>query len=172
MQKDQTSPIEEIMPDAEEPATSGDERLAELEAQLAEQQAAVLYARAEGENIRRRAAEDIDKARKFALEKFSGELLAVKDSLEAALNVDSATLESYKNGVELTLKQLSAVFEKFHVTEINPAGEKFDPNLHQAISMLESDAEPNTVINVLQKGYLLNERVLRPALVMVAKAKD
>jgi molecular chaperone GrpE len=173
MQKDQTSPIEEeIMPDAEEAASGSDDRLAELEAQLAEQQAAVLYARAEGENIRRRAAEDIDKARKFALEKFSGELLAVKDSLEAALNIDSATLESYKNGVELTLKQLGAVFEKFHVTEINPAGEKFDPNLHQAISMLESDAEPNTVINVLQKGYLLNERVLRPALVMVAKAKD
>jgi molecular chaperone GrpE len=172
MQKDQTSPIEEIMPDAEEAASSSDDRLAELEAQLAEQQAAVLYARAEGENIRRRAAEDIDKARKFALEKFSGELLAVKDSLEAAINIDSVTLESYKDGVELTLKQLGAVFEKFHVAEINPAGEKFDPNLHQAISMLESDAEPNTVINVLQKGYLLNERVLRPALVMVAKAKD
>lgn len=169
---------EEQMPQTEEPTSNGDEpilsseqRIAELEAQLAEQQAAVLYAKAEGENIRRRAMEDIDKARKFALEKFSGELLAVKDSLEAALNVDTATLESYKDGVELTLKQLATVFEKFHVAEVNPIGEKFDPNKHQAISMLPSDAEPNTVITVLQKGYTLNERVLRPALVMVAQAK-
>ena len=156
---------------AAETAATPEERIAELEAQLAEQQAAVLYAKAEGENIRRRAMEDLDKARKFALEKFSGELLAVKDSLEAALGVDNATLESYRDGVELTLKQLTSVFEKFHVSEINPVGEKFDPNKHQAISTVESDAEPNTVINVLQKGYLLNDRVLRPALVMVAKAK-
>ena len=169
---------EEQMPQAEGPTMNGDEsvltdeqRIAELEAQLAEQQAAVLYAKAEGENIRRRAMEDIDKARKFALEKFSGELLAVKDSLEAALNVEVATLESYKDGVELTLKQLTAVFDKFHVAAIDPLGEKFDPNKHQAISMLPSDAEPNTVINVLQKGYTLNDRVLRPALVMVAQAK-
>ena len=156
---------------AAETAATPEERIAELEAQLAEQQAAVLYAKAEGENVRRRAMEDMDKARKFALEKFSGELLAVKDSLEAALGVDNATLESYRDGVELTLKQLTSVFEKFHVSEINPVGEKFDPNKHQAISTVESDAEPNTVINVLQKGYLLNDRVLRPALVMVAKAK-
>src|SRR4051812_23341304 len=102
-----------------------DDRIAKLEAQLAEQQAAVLYVKAESENIRRRALDDIDKARKFALEKFSGELLAVKDSLEAALNVGSATLESYKDGVELTMKQLSGVFEKFNIAEINPVGEKF-----------------------------------------------
>ncbi|MEZ0232021.1 MAG: nucleotide exchange factor GrpE [Methylophilaceae bacterium] len=152
-------------------AGSLDERFAELEAQIAEQQAAVLYAKAEGENIRRRAADDIDKARKFALEKFSGELLAVKDSLDAALGVESATVESYKNGVELTVKQLSSVFEKFHIVEINPLHEKFDPNKHQAISTVESDVEPNSVISVLQKGYTLNDRVLRPALVMVAKAK-
>jgi len=142
-----------------------------LEAQLAEAQAAVLYAKAEGENIRRRAMDDIDKARKFAVERFSGEILTVKDSLEAALNVGNATVESYKNGVELTLKQLAAVFEKFNIGEINPVGEKFDAHKHQAISALESDAEANTVISVLQKGYTLNERVLRPALVMVAKAK-
>lgn len=144
--------------------------------QLAERKAqehydAWMYAKAEGENIRRRAMDDIDKARKYALEKFSGELLAVKDSLEAAINVENATLESYRDGVELTLKQLTSVFEKFNLTEINPVGEKFDPNQHQAISTVESDAEPNTVTSVLQKGYLLNERVLRPALVMVAKAK-
>src|SRR5664279_3599255 len=136
-----------------------------LEAQLAEAQAAVLYAKAEGENIRRRAMEDIDKARKFALERFSGEILAVKDSLEAALSVGNATLESYKNGVELTLKQLDAIFEKFNLAEINPVGEKYDAHKYQAIRMVESDAEPNTVISVLQKGYTLNDRVLRPALV-------
>lgn len=173
MQEDQTPPSDTTaeQPGATEPVASPAERIAELEAQLAEQQAAVLYAKAEGENIRRRATDDIDKARKFALEKFSGELLAVKDSLEAALNIENATLESYKNGVELTLKQLSAVFEKFNLAEINPVGEKFDPHKHQAISAIEADAEPNTVVSVLQKGYVLNERVLRPALVMVAKAK-
>lgn len=171
MQEDQTPQTDETMSAETQPA-GGEDRIAELEAQLAEQQAAVLYAKAEGENIRRRAMEDVDKARKFALEKFSGELLAVKDSLEAALGVESATLESYRDGVELTLKQLVSVFEKFHVSEINPVGEKFDPNKHQAISMVEADAEPNTVVNVLQKGYLLNDRVLRPALVMVAKARD
>jgi molecular chaperone GrpE len=150
---------------------SPEKRIAELEAQLAEQQAQVLYVKAEGENIRRRAAEDIDKARKFALEKFSGELLAVKDSLDAALAVENATLESFKNGVDLTAKQLLNVFEKFNILQIDPVGEKFDPNKHQAIGMVEADQEPNTVVSVLQKGYSLNERVLRPALVMVAKAK-
>ncbi len=146
-------------------------RISELEAQLVEAQAAVLYVKAEGENIRRRAGDDIEKARKFALEKFSGELLAVKDSLDGALAVENATIDSYKDGVELTAKQLLSVFEKFNIAEVNPVGEKFDPNKHQAISMLPSDAEPNTVITVLQKGYTLNERVLRPALVMVAQSK-
>ena len=162
------------LPPAEsaETANSAEDRIAELEAQLAEQQAAVLYAKAEGENIRRRAADDIDKARKYALEKFSGELLAVKDSLEAALNVGTASLESYKDGIELTAKQLTTVFEKFNIAEINPVGEKFDPNKHQAISAVEAEGEPNSVLSVLQKGYTLNERVLRPALVMVVKAKS
>ncbi len=146
-----------------------EEKIAELEAALEEAKASVLYVKAEGENIRRRAMDDIDKARKFALEKFSNELLAVKDSLDAALNVGNADVESYKNGVELTVKQLGAVFEKFNIAEINPIGEKFDPNKHQAISMLENGGEPNTVTQVLQKGYTLNDRVLRPALVMVAK---
>ena len=150
---------------------SAEDRIAELEAQLAEQQAAVLYAKAEGENIRRRASDDIDKARKYALEKSSGELLAVKDSLDAALGVANATVESYKDGVELTSKQLLSVFEKFNIAEVNPVGEKFDPNKHQAISAIEAEGEPNTVHSVLQKGYTLNERVLRPALVMVVKAK-
>ena len=154
----------EVMPGLEE-------MLKEAERKAQEHYDAWKYAKAESENIRRRALEDIDKARKFALEKFSSELLAVKDSLEAALNVESATIESYKSGVELTLKQLSSVFEKFNVAEVHPAGEKFDPHRHQAISMVEAEAEPNTVVQVLQKGYTLHDRVLRPALVMVAKPK-
>ena len=158
----------EAMTEATEAQTSED-RIAALEAALEEAKASVLYVKAEGENIRRRAFDDIDKARKFALEKFSGELLAVKDSLDAALNVGNADVTSYKNGVELTVKQLSAVFEKFNIAEINPLGEKFDPHKHQAIGMLENSGEPNTVTSVLQKGYTLNDRVLRPALVMVAK---
>lgn len=153
-------------PEAE---TSTENRIAELEAALDEAKASVLYIKAEGENIRRRALDDIDKARKFALEKFSNELLAVKDSLDAALLIEAADVQSYKDGVELTTKQLASVFEKFNIAEINPVGEKFDPNKHQAISMLENSGEPNTVTSVLQKGYTLNDRVLRPALVMVAK---
>ena len=150
-------------------AASSEERIAELEAQLVEAQAAVLYTKAEGENIRRRAMDDIEKARKFALEKFSNELLAVKDSLDAALLIEATEVQSYKDGVDLTAKQLASVFDKFNIAEINPVGDKFDPNKHQAISMLENSGEPNTVTSVLQKGYTLNDRVLRPALVMVAK---
>ena len=146
-------------------------RIAELEASLEEAKAQVLYVKAEGENIRRRSAEDIDKARKFALEKFSGELLAVKDSLDAALAIESTDVASYKNGVELTAKQLLSVLEKFNIAEVNPVNEKFDPNKHQAISAVPSELEPNTVVTVLQKGYTLNDRVLRPALVMVSQAK-
>ncbi|MGB5011077.1 MAG: nucleotide exchange factor GrpE, partial [Candidatus Dechloromonas phosphoritropha] len=118
------------------------------------------------------AQEDISKAHKFAVEKFAGELLAVKDSLEAALAVPEQTVESFKAGVELTLKQLVSAFEKNALTEVNPAGEKFDPHRHQAIGMVDSEQEANTVVTVLQKGYLIAERVLRPALVMVAKPKS
>jgi len=148
-----------------------EEMLQAAERKAQEHYDAWMYAKAESENIRRRAHDDTEKARKFALEKFSSELLAVKDSLEAALTVESATLESYKSGVELTLKQLVSVFEKFNVTEMNPSGEKFDPHKHQAISLVEAEAEPNTVVQVLQKGYTLHDRVLRPALVMVAKPR-
>ncbi|MBU3735760.1 MAG: nucleotide exchange factor GrpE [Methylobacterium sp.] len=146
--------------------------LKEAERQAREHYDAWMYAKAESENIRRRAHEDTDKARKFALEKFSGELLAVKDSLEAALNVETSDIAGYKSGIELTHKQLASVFEKFSIAEVHPLGEKFDPHKHQAISMVEADAEPNTVVQVLQKGYTLHERVLRPALVMVAKPKN
>jgi molecular chaperone GrpE len=160
----ETAPQIEIMPSLEELL-----KTAELKAQ--EHYDAWMYAKAEAENIRRRAHDDTDKARKFALEKFSGELLAVKDSLDAALSVETADVAAYRNGVELTQKQLASVFEKFNIAEVHPMGEKFDPHQHQAISMVEADAEPNTVVQVLQKGYTLHERVLRPALVMVAKSK-
>lgn len=170
MQQDQDSNQTEQDVSIETPAgTSPEAKIAELEAALEEAKASVLYIKAEGENIRRRAMDDIDKARKFALEKFSNELLAVKDSLDAALLIEATEVQSYKDGVELTAKQLASVFDKFNIAEINPLGEKFDPNKHQAISMLENSGEPNTVTQVLQKGYTLNDRVLRPALVMVAK---
>ena len=131
-----------------------------------------LRARAEADNIRKRAQTEIAAAHKFAVESFASELLAVKDSLEAALNAENASVESMKSGVELTLKQLQSVFQKFSLSEIDPAGQKFDPHRHQAITMVESDAESNTVVQVLQKGYLLHDRVIRPALVTVAKAKN
>jgi len=142
------------------------------ELQAAEHHDAWLRAKAETENMRRRAVEDVDKARKFAVETFASELLAVKDSLEAALAVESPSVDNMKDGVELTLKQLTAAFAKFNLNDIDPLGEKFDPHQHQAIQVVESDQPANTVVTVLQKGYRLNERTLRPALVMVAKGKD
>ncbi len=146
--------------------------LRQLELQSQEHHDAWLRAKAETENVRRRGAEDAEKARKFAVERFAGELLAVKDSLEAALATgDTASLESLKSGVELTLKQLASVFEKNSVIEVNPLNQKFDPNTHQAIGMVDGEGEPNSVAQVLQKGYLLNDRVLRPAMVMVTKPK-
>jgi molecular chaperone GrpE len=149
-----------------------EEQFRQLELQAAEHHDAWLRAKAEGENIRRRAQEDISKAHKFAVERFAGELLAVKDSLEAALAVPEQTVDSFKSGVELTLKQLVSAFEKNALTEVNPTGEKFDPHRHQAIGMVDSEQEANTVVTVLQKGYLIADRVLRPALVMVAKPKS
>ena len=168
MQADESNQNQEEQLEAASEATP-EEKIAELEAELVESKASVLYVKAEGENIRRRAMDDIDKARKFALEKFSNELLAVKDSLDAAVIIEATDVQSYKDGIEITIKQLAGVFEKFNIAEINPMGDKFDPNKHQAISMLEGAGEPNTVTTVLQKGYTLNDRVLRPALVMVAK---
>ena len=148
------------------------EQLRQTELKAAEHHDAWLRAKAETENVRRRAQDDIAKAGKFAADKFAQAMLPVKDSLEAALATETPSVESLKSGSELTLKQLVAAFEKSNLREINPLGEKFDPNVHQAISMLESDQEPNTVVTVLQKGYLLADRVLRPALVIVAKAKS
>ncbi len=149
-----------------------EEQLRDLELKATEHHDAWLRAKAETENVRRRAQEDIAKAHKFGIEKFAGELLAVKDSLEAALASDKQTVEDLRSGVELTLKQLIAAFDRSGLKEINPAGEKFDPHQHQAMGMVEAEQEANTVVHVLQKGYLIAERVLRPALVMVAKGKD
>ncbi|MCO6426481.1 nucleotide exchange factor GrpE [Nitrosomonas communis] len=155
----------EIMPSLEE-------LLKEAELNAAEHHDAWLRAKAEAENIRKRAQADIANAHKYAIEKFSTELLAVMDSLEAALAVENATLENFKNGVELTQKQLAAVFEKFNIKVINPDGEKFDPHQHQAMCMVESELAPNTVTQVLQRGYMLHDRVIRPAMVAVSKGKD
>ena len=144
-------------------------RKAELEAE--EHRDAWLRAKADAENIRKLAQTDITNAHKYAIENFSIELLAVMDSLEAALTVENATVENFKSGMELTRKQLAAAFEKFNIKLTNPQGEKFDPHLHQAISAVDSELAPNTVVQVMQKGYILNDRVIRPALVIVSKAK-
>ena len=159
----ESTPVAETGPSLEE-------ALLQAQRKADEYQDAWLRAKAETENVRRRAQEDIAKAAKFSIDRFARELLAVKYSREAALATESASVESLRSGTELTLKQLVAAFEKSALSEVNPLGEKFDPHRHQAISVVESTQEPNTVINVLQKGYLLADRVLRPALVVVAKA--
>ena len=146
-------------------------RLAELEAKHAEVSDAFLRAKAEAENTRRRAEDEISKARKYAVEGFAETLLPVKDSLEAAIAIQSATPEQLLEGVHATLRQLSAALERNKVLEINPApGAKFDPHQHQAISVVPAEQEPNTVVAVLQKGYVISDRVLRPALVTVTAA--
>ena len=153
---------------------STEELLRAAELLAAEHHDAWMRAKAETENVRRRAQEDIVKAHKFASEKFAADLLAVKDSLEAALSSANQSAESLRDGVEMTLKQLVAAFEKANLAEINPLGEKFDPHKHQAISQIEAPDEataPNHVLNVLQKGYQLHDRIIRPAMVVVAKAK-
>lgn len=143
-----------------------------LKAQNAELAEQYLRAKAEAENTRRRAEEEVSKARKFALESFAESLLPVLDSLEAGLAVQEATVQQIREGAEATLKQLQAALNRNKVVAIAPAaGEKFDPHQHQAISMVPADQEANTVVSVLQKGYLIAERVLRPALVTVAAPK-
>jgi molecular chaperone GrpE len=144
-------------------------RLNELEARHTEMSDAFLRAKAEAENTRRRAEEEIAKARKYAVEGFADSLLPVKDSLEAAIALPDATPEQMLEGVHATLRQLVSALERNKVVEINPAaGTKFDPHQHQAISVVPAAQEPNTVVTVLQKGYLIADRVLRPALVTVA----
>ncbi|GAB6041891.1 nucleotide exchange factor GrpE [Endothiovibrio diazotrophicus] len=134
----------------------------------------VLRINAELDNLRKRSSRDLENAHKFALEKFAGELLPVRDSLEmglAAAENSEGDVEKIREGMELTLKMLSGAMEKFGIVQVDPKGEKFDPQLHEAMSMMESaEAEPNTVLHVVQKGYQLNERLIRPAMVVVAKA--
>lgn len=151
-----------------------EERIAQLEDELAGARDDVLRAQADAQNTTRRAEQDVEKARKFALERFAGELLPVVDNLERALEStagDDEALKPIAEGVELTLKSFMDVLGKFNVEVVYPEGEPFDPNLHQAMSMVENpDVEPNTVIAIMQKGYTLNGRLIRPAMVMVSKA--
>ncbi|MFM7760879.1 MAG: nucleotide exchange factor GrpE [Burkholderiaceae bacterium] len=146
-------------------------QLAELQSKLAEMQDAFLRAKAEADNTRRRAQEDIAKAHKFAVESFAESLLPVKDSLEMALKVETPSIDSLKEGVDMTLKQLTAAFDKHRLIEVNPQpGDKLDPMKHQAISMVPAQQEANTIVSVLQKGYMIADRLLRPALVTVSQS--
>jgi len=157
---------------AAEAAATPEQRLADLEARLASMSDAYLRAKADAENIRRRSEEEASKARKFAIEGFADSLLPVRDSLEAALALPNASNEQLLEGVGATLRQLVQALERNKVLPIEPpAGTRFDPHQHQAISVVPAEQDPNTVVSVLQKGYLIAERVLRPALVTVAAPK-
>ena len=164
----QSTPESASTAPAQDPATE----LAGLQAKVAELQDQALRAAAEVQNARRRADEEVSKARKFALESFADSLLPVIDSLEAGLAIKEATLEQIREGSEATLRQLKSALERNKVIAIDPAaGTKFDPAFHQAISMVPAEQEANTIVGVLQKGYTIAERVLRPALVTVSAPK-
>ncbi len=151
-------------------------KLAEAENQARENWDKLLRANAEMDNLRRRTERELENAHKYALERFAQELLTVRDSLEmgvAAAEQEEASVEKIREGTELTLRMLEAAMDKFNIQPIDPQGETFNPELHQAMSMVEMpDKEPNTVINVMQKGYLLNDRLIRPAMVMVSRAPE
>lgn len=148
-----------------------DQQLEDAQQQAAEYHEKMLRMQAEMENLRKRTERDVSNAHKYAVEKFANELLQVKDSLELGLNADDIDVEKLQEGTELTLKMFNSVFEKFSVEELNPLGESFDPNLHEAMTMQESsEHEPNTVLTVVQKGYTLHGRLIRPAMVIVSKA--
>lgn len=172
MADDQTPPPADHGPASAEDQTL-EKLLAETQKRLEEQRDAWLRAVADGENARKRAQADIAAAHKFAIERFAEGLVPVCDSLEATLAAAGEANEALRSGVELTLKQLRGALEKAGVAEINPAvGERFDPNFHQAMAAVASEAEPNTVVSIMVKGYRLHERILRPALVTVAKALE
>lgn len=159
---------------ASESELSVDAQLELLQEELGKARDQALRAQADAQNAQRRAEQDVEKARKFALERFCGELLPVVDNLERALeaiNGDDPALGSITEGVDLTLKSFVGALSKFQIEQLDPVGEPFDPQHHQAMSMIENpDAEPNTVLAVMQKGYTLNGRLVRPAMVMVSKA--
>jgi len=166
------TPVDNGAPDLDVGLGGDAARIAELEAKVADLSDSHLRAKAETENARRRADEEVAKARKYAVEAFADSLLPVKDSLEAAIATPGAAVEQVLEGVHATLRQLVAALERNKVSQINPpAGTKFDPHQHQAISMVPAEQESNTIVNVLQKGYLIADRVLRPALVTVAAPK-
>ena len=149
-----------------------EEQLSATDAKLAEMHDAFMRAKAEADNIRRRAQEDVSKAHKFAIESFAEAMVPVRDSLEMALKVEAPTVESIKEGVEMTLKQLTTAFEKNRLVEVMPQpGDKLDPNKHQAVAVVPSEQEANTVVAVLQKGYMIADRLLRPAIVTAAQPK-
>lgn len=149
-------------------------RVTELEVELEEAKNQVLRAAAEVQNMRRRAEQDIEKAHKFALEKFASDLLPVLDSLERGIEVsvgDHESVAAIREGMELTLKVFKDTLKRFNIEEVNPEGEPFNPDTQQAMAMEPSEnVEPNTVLKVFQKGYLINGRLLRPAMVVVSKA--
>jgi molecular chaperone GrpE len=147
-------------------------QLARVESEVAELKDAWLRAKAETDNVRKQAQADVAKAHKYAVERFAEDLLPVKDALEQTLKAGDVSLETLRSGSELTLKALQSAFDRAQVVELAPAGEKYDPHRHQAMQMVESSQPPNTVVTVFQKGYLINDRVLRPALVTVAKGSD
>jgi molecular chaperone GrpE len=154
------------------PESDLEAQLSATEAKLAEMHDAFMRAKADAENMRRRAQEDVSKAHKFAIEGFAEAMVPVRDSLEMALKVEVQTVEAIREGVEMTLKQLSAAFEKNRLLEVMPqAGDKLDPNKHQAVAVVPSEQEANTVVTVLQKGYMIADRLLRPAIVTAAAPK-
>ena len=146
-------------------------QLIKAEAEVAELKDAFLRAKAETENVRKQAEANIAKAHKYAVERFALDLLPVKDALEQTLAAGEVSLETLKSGAALTLKALQASFDRAQVVELNPVGEAYDAHRHQAMQMVDSEQPPNTVVAVFQKGYLINDRVLRPALVTVAKGR-
>ena len=152
-----------------DPAPDLDALLRKAEEEVAGLKDAWLRARAELDNVRKVAAADVAKAHKYAAEKFAADLLSVKDALEQTLAAANASPEQLRAGVELTLKELRSAFERAQVAEVDPSGQKFDPHRHQAMQMVDADLPPNTVVQVFQKGYVLHDRVLRPAMVAVAK---
>ena len=170
-----TPPFDESAPGAapDAQAASQDDPLERARAEAAEMKDAWLRARAEVENVRRQGPADVARASKYAIEKFAEDLLGVKDALEQTLAADrTVSVDTLKSGAELTLKALDAAFERAQIREIDPAGQRFDPHRHQAMQVVDSDLPPNTVVTVFQKGYLINDRVLRPALVTVSKAPE
>ena len=178
--KEQNNAEEQAQPEAAEGATvdeaeardeSTDAAFDALQEDLSHAREDVLRAQAEMQNLRRRAERDVENAHKYALEKFVGELLPVADNLERALAVDADNGDAVREGVALTLKSFLDVLKRFNVEQVDPGGQPFDPALHEAMSTVPNpDVEPNTVIEVFQKGYTLNGRLVRPAMVVVAKA--